>query len=440
MSGRRRWVAAGVALLTICALSRLARANGAFPDSLSIVVPPDRPHEVTLATNFGLISSTDDGKTWSWSCESAATNNGYLYQVGPAPEDRLFALSGSGSLAFSDDRGCSWSVATSSVLSGSVVDVFPDSLDARRIFAIVSPDGKVGSQTTYTLVTSSDGAATFRTLLTGAMSQVLTGVEVPRQDMHTIYVTSTSAPKFTAELLRSTDDGGTWTTVDLGANLDASDARIVAIDPDDPNKLYLRATTATGEELAVVDVAGATSRSPVALPAGHLTGFAKLSSGALLVAGQIADESFLYRSTDAGLTFSRIMPSPHFRALAERGGVVWGAADNKVDGYALAASTDEGSTWQRAVRFDQVSAITECVKATCQDACLYQSSRSVWPAAVCGPLQSPPPDASMPGGQAIQSIGLVATGGGCGCGTSGHGHRGFMELLSILVLFRRRKR
>jgi photosystem II stability/assembly factor-like uncharacterized protein len=433
--------ALGVALLSTFGFSHLAGANGAFPDSLSIIVPADRPHEITLATNFGLISSIDDGKTWSWSCETAVTTNGYLYQLGPAPEDRLFAVSGNGDLAISDDDACTWSAAKGPALSGSVVDVFPDAVDARRIFAIVSPDGKVGSQSKYTLIATSDGAATFQTLLTGAKSQVLTGVEVPRQASDTIYVTSSSAPNFTPSLLRSIDDGATWQTIDLSADLDASDARLVAIDPQDPNKLFLRATTATGEELAVVDAAGARARSPVALPGGRLTAFARLSGGPILVAGEIVDEAFLYRSIDGGMTFARLAGAPHLRALAEGNGVIWGAADNKVDGYAIASSSDQGETWHPVMRFDQVVGIRECVKASCHDACLNESNRMVWPAAICGTLQSPPADASPSDGPAIQSVDLVATGAsGCGCPAEGRGNRGWVELLSILVLLRRRKR
>src|SRR5262249_11008394 len=46
-----------------------ALANGAFPESYQIVLPADRPQQVILATNFGLIISDDDGATWTWTCE-----------------------------------------------------------------------------------------------------------------------------------------------------------------------------------------------------------------------------------------------------------------------------------------------------------------------------------------------------------------------------------
>ena len=40
-----------------------ARANGAFPDAENILTPADRPQEIVLVTNFGLVTSTDGGTT-----------------------------------------------------------------------------------------------------------------------------------------------------------------------------------------------------------------------------------------------------------------------------------------------------------------------------------------------------------------------------------------
>jgi len=45
-----------------------AHGNGAFPDSEGILLPADRPDQLLLATNFGLFTSDDAGKTWAWSC------------------------------------------------------------------------------------------------------------------------------------------------------------------------------------------------------------------------------------------------------------------------------------------------------------------------------------------------------------------------------------
>ncbi len=45
-------VAAAVLALSSLSGGR-ARADGAFPDSMALFLPADRPHELVLATNFG---------------------------------------------------------------------------------------------------------------------------------------------------------------------------------------------------------------------------------------------------------------------------------------------------------------------------------------------------------------------------------------------------
>jgi photosystem II stability/assembly factor-like uncharacterized protein len=382
----------GLAALGVAAAAGRAHANGAFPDALSIIVPADRPHEMGLATNFGLISSSDDGQTWAWECESDATACGFLYQIGAPPQDRLFVLS-AGHLAFSNDGACGWSIAGGSAVSGAVVDAFPDPLDAGRVFVIVSPNG-VGKQVLYTLVQSHDGGATFDDVrFTAAVGDVLTGVEVARTDPSTIYLTAAVGPTFLPELLRSVDGGAVWQTADLSGSLGASDVRLIAIDPENAARSYLRAITLTGESLVVVDDGGSTVRTPVMLDGGHLTAFARLAAGPIIAAGVVGADAAVYRSRDGGLTFAPLPGAPHLRALAERDGVLYGAADNYVDGFALGVSTDQGDTWRALMRFDQVRAIKGCVKGSCQAACMTETSLAVWSADVCqaDPSIKPPP-------------------------------------------------
>ena len=72
-------------LVGSCLFCQPATADGAFPDSLSVLVPAGHPHEIVLATNFGPLISEDDGATWSWVCEQAIALLVSLYQVGPPP-------------------------------------------------------------------------------------------------------------------------------------------------------------------------------------------------------------------------------------------------------------------------------------------------------------------------------------------------------------------
>jgi hypothetical protein len=61
-------IAPALALGALLFLPLPARADGAFPDSIAIFAPADRPHRLLLATNFGLLVSDDDG-----SCSTGAS-------------------------------------------------------------------------------------------------------------------------------------------------------------------------------------------------------------------------------------------------------------------------------------------------------------------------------------------------------------------------------
>ena len=85
-------------LATALGAAHAARANGAFPDELSIHFPPNSPHRILVGANFGLLVSEDDGATWRYSCEPYVTTgssdplsavNVNFYQV--ASDDTVLA-------------------------------------------------------------------------------------------------------------------------------------------------------------------------------------------------------------------------------------------------------------------------------------------------------------------------------------------------------------
>jgi hypothetical protein len=393
--------------------ARPARANGAFPDSLSILAPADQPHRLTLATNFGLIASADDGATWTWTCEGAQTNCSSLYSLTAPPADRLLALSG-GSLVFSDDNACQWSLATGAG-GGGVIDAFAFPQDPRRVLAVLSPSG-VGTQTLYTVVESRDGGATLSDVrYTAAASDMITGVEVARTDANVWYVTLASGPQFLPRIAQSTDGGTSWRTVDLAPALGPSGLRLLAIDRDNPRRVFLRVSAIAGEALAVFNAADDTATMPVTFPGGVMTAFVQTATGALVVAGRIHADAPAYRSLDGGGSWQAMPGAPHLRALAGRGGKLYGAGDNTLDGFAVGVSTDVGVTFMPLLRFADVRAIAPCVRAACQAACANQVSLGLWPAEVCSaspetkPAPKPEPKPAVcPDAQA-----------GCGCHADG---------------------
>jgi hypothetical protein len=407
MFGRR----AVVLLTLLCVRHGVARADGAFPDSLEVLLPSDRPAEIVLTTNFGLIISEDAGVTWTWTCESPSSSGAYLYSMSAAPMDRVLGIAPVG-LAHSDDGGCSWALAAGLDTSSTIVDVFPDPNDGRRVWSIVSASG---SKTIPDQVfRSDDGGDTLGTSVFQApIGALLTGVESSRSDPSIVYaamyvpIAAADYPVRTPVLLRSSDGGQTWSPTEVTAGIGPTEFRIMAVDPTDPQTLYLRVMSPRADEVAVTKDGGATFNVPITLPdTGEVTAFARLASGTLLVAGLVLDSPVGYRSTDGGATFADWPNVPFLRGLSERSGQLYAASDNMyVADWAIGTSADEGLTFQPVVAYSQVSGVKTCASASCRDVCTSEVAASVWPATVCAQemdagepvdAEAPPPDAAGP--------------------------------------------
>jgi hypothetical protein len=444
--------AARVALALALAPSP-ARADGAFPDSQTILAPADRPHEILLATNFGVVRTEDDGQTWTWSCEQDGNSFGLLYQLGAPPADRLYTVSLK-RLTFSDDVACTWQIAAGMLTGMDVVDDFADPTSPGRALAVALPEGDAPGS--YTVFESADGGATFGNVrYTAASGDRITGIEIARADPKTIYLTMTSqagdggTTAFLRKLVRSRDGGATWMVQDLTPALGTGSIALLAVDRDNPLRVFMRlgADGPGGERLAVTDDGGVTARSALQLAGGVMQAFVRASTGTILVGGVVGLANALYRSRDGAVTFESVPGPPNFRALAERDGVFYCAADDVADGFAVGSSLDEGTTWQPLLRFEDIQAIDGCVSTQCQDQCQMQVSAALWPAAVCTatPMSKPPHDLGTPARDAApdaRDAGSTGggSGGGCHCGSPGAPSWGAFAAATAAALAATRKR
>jgi hypothetical protein len=383
---------------------RTARANGAFPDSQSILTPSSRPSEISLVTNFGLVASRDGGHTWLWSCEQDANSFGYLYQYNAAPQNRLFALAKE-KLIFSDDATCGWSTAQGMITGLSATDFFPDPGDASRVLALALDP----TSSTYVVLQSTDTGATFTSkLYTSDAKATMTGIEIARSDPKTIYVTLTAATTNAPMLGHSNDGGATWRFTDLTPVLGAGTPSIIGVDPTNAQSVLLL-FKATTESLALTQDGGKTVTSSMTT-SGYFTSATRAPSGAILVSGvDTSTNPVMYRSTDHGVTFTPFgTQPPNVRGMSTRGNQIYAAANEFSDGYALGVSTDDGLTWQSVMSYDHVSAILGCVKAACQMTCANEVGVNLWDMSICS---ADPPDGGAD----------AATGGGGSGGAGGHG-------------------
>jgi hypothetical protein len=445
----RRWgnafVAVGVLLAPLA-----ARANGAFPDSENILTPADRPQDILLVTNFGLVASSDGGQTWLWSCEQDGNALGAFYQLTPVPRNRLFAVANQ-KLAYSDDRSCGWQIGGGAVVGQSITDAFLDPVSGTRVLAIAV------SNQIYSLYQSTDTGATFApAIYQAAAGQTMTGVEIARSD-GSIYLAlhaSGGAPL----LARSTDGGAHFDVHDLSTDLGPGLLRIIAVDAQDANRVLLLFLGANDQSIALTVDGGASATKPVTVN-GNFNSFVRLPSGTILIGGLVEFSTVpgLFRSRDGGTSFEQVANPPAIRALWQRNGMVYAAADNFGDGYAIGTSADEGTTWHGLMAYADVKAINPCLKTYCQDLCAMEVGLSLWPDAVCA---ADPPTATgtagsggtagrggtggtggAAGGGATGGTGgrPPSNGGGCDVGAAAAAEPGGLSFLLLLVLGRRRR-
>jgi uncharacterized protein (TIGR03382 family) len=432
----------GILLLLILLAPAGARANGAFPDSLQILLPPDQPEKITLATNFGLVFSGDGGRTWEWTCEHSAALGAILYQLAPPPRGAIHAVGLD--LVRSTDDGCHWQSATGRAAQGFLYDVFVDPTNASRVLAVVNPNDE--SPTRVHVFESTDGGATFSTSVFRADPGTdLNGLEIAFGDPRTFYVTWTSS--LTGELRAGVTrvTGAEAQRFDLFDTLGSGPLGIAAVDRRDPRKLYLRAFSVAKDRLAISEDGGATARVVLEV-AGALAGLVVRDDGTLLAVSRDVDGGMLWTSRDGGQTFTS-QPGPRFRALGERAGRLYAAADDLTDKWALGTSDDDGKTWQPILRFRDIARVKDCpgteVVAACMSTCVRLASLTVIEPKVCGPgaildAGLPPDAAANADAAAADAAGGIPPLGGCGCAAGGLPGSPALALLGLLAWLVRR--
>ncbi len=356
-------IAAAIALAWVSA----ARANGAFPDELSIHLPASAPHRILLGANFGLVISEDDGATWRYACEpyvttgssdpSSAANVSY-YQV---TADGA-VLADSVNLVRSGDVGCSWPASGGSVAGATVSDIFADPTDRNFALAILS------SVSGTSIVASHDGGKTFGTSLYST-ADLLTGIESSRSAPGVVYATAIHTSNIptpntlTPVLLRSADYGVSWSTPKPIPAPNGTQPSILAVDPAYANTVYLRLASGVSDSIGITT--DGQNVQVVYTVSGSFTSFLRASDGTLY-AGQL-DGSLHVRAP--GATGFVKQAGPRLRCLGQRPGTarIYACGDAFLDNFSVGTSDDGGKTFQPLMKFSQVLGPLTCapVPAAC---------------------------------------------------------------------------
>jgi len=415
---------AGTAALAVIAglfaAATAARANGAFPDEFSIHFPANAPNRILVGANFGMMASDDGGATWRYVCEPWVTTgssdplaviNVLFYQVGA--DGAVLANTTDGRLNRSGDGGCTWTRSTGAIDVGPVTDFFPSPTDPS--FAVAVTTAPTGSS----LWASHDGGKTFPAPALYAANVLITSVEIAKSPATTMYATL-SGPDV-ARLLRSTDSGQSWTPYDLPrVNGVLPQPRILAIDPEDGDIVYLRLLGPPYDAIAIATGGGQSIQIALTI-SGVFSAFAR-GTDKTLYAG--TPDAKLYVRPPQG-SFAAPIPAVRFRCLGQRIGTadLYACADMFQDGFSVGVSRDAGKSFQKVMKLPELQGPLTC--APVQTACAAHWARIE--VVLTADAGTPPPDA--------------------GAGTSGSGKgscssidAGALAALAALTLAVRRRR
>lgn len=399
-----------------------ARGHGSYPEVKQILLPADRPQQIILATNFGLIFSEDSGHTWRLNCEHGLSAYAAPYLLGAPTSQRIFAMT-SGGIIYSDDSACGWHAAGGTLSSAVPYAFTVDPSSSKRAYAVGVPLGHPYDGDN--IYVSDDGGLSFgQSVYTSPQGSALLSVLVAPSKPSVLFASMFSTPENHPVLLRSDDSGEHWKVAsDLADSLGHDPFELLAIDPRDENALYGRILGGSAETLATSHDGGLSFVRSVSIP-GKLSAFLKLASGTILVGGTAGTAAAGYRSKDGGQTFETWPGAPHVHALAERGGKLYVAGDNFGDGYVIAESDDEGAHLQPLAGFEQVQALDGCVADLCATSCAYYAGVGLWSAATCGVVSTPPNVDPVSGAGETGAGGVAETAAGGAAETAAGGAAG----------------
>jgi MYXO-CTERM domain-containing protein len=381
------------AFLACSLFAGAAFANGRYPSAQLLLLDPSDPNRLWLRATYGLLTSADRGCTWYRICEAAPD---YL-----GTEDPMFGVMADGTvigatfrgMPTTRDHGCSWSKQTG--VRGYVVDLAVQPSDARRAIAMVSsgmPSGGFLNQIWRT----TDAAMNWEKL--GQVGTVPSAGDLdPKLLLLTldaapslpsrIYVTANRTTESDASalisqgvLLRSDDDGVTWTERPITGAAGGFDPYLSVIHPTDPNRLYVRLRGPNSspdfvDNRVVYSADGGATWQQIFQSRADILGFALSPDGSRLLLGlgdsrdldmsRPVDPEVLgiYAASTQNHQFLRTRAG-HIGCLTwSPDGVYFCATEYPIDrspGFELGLTTDEGVTATKVMHRASIEGMVQC--------------------------------------------------------------------------------
>ena len=335
-------------LAALFCVPRVPSANGRFPQAQQVVIGPGpRSDVIALRVTFGLILSTDGGRTFRWLCEEGM----YFPDVPRNDYDPGVEVDARGAVVFSyasgirhSSDGCE-SVDVPGTPRRNFMDLTSDPT-GRTLYAVEATDGMRPA------VWRIDGMTreSVRSEVSVPELQFFDTIEVAPSNPRRLYVSARAGVDFQPVFYRS-DDGGMTLTRVVPDTTEADSFWVSGVDPRDPNTLYVRAAMGLGTELRRSRDGGRSFQRVASIP-DPMLGFALSDDGRTIWIGGIT--SGLLRSDDGGDSFSPVNRLPVL-CLRQHAGVLWACSEWIAQPFVLGRSRDRGATFEPMVTFTNFS-------------------------------------------------------------------------------------
>lgn len=346
-----------------------AQANGRPPLSVKLEFRPGSTTDILVGVTFGLMVTDDDAVTWRWICESAVGFQGTFdpdYEY--AATGTIFATTFDG-LRYTRDK-CTWSGVPAPLGNWLVTSV------------AIGPDGTVYAGAADPVLgsgifRSTDDGASFQP--TGNLNQSFDWfdtIEVAPGDPQRIYVTGyklDGANPRQKLLFRSLDGGASWQPLPTSAfvGTDLSDLQVMAIDPSNPDVVYVKMTfSARTLQEALFRTANGSRPTNIGGPQWTrvLTVPANINAVVVRDSGEVWATTRTvgtYRSTDGGMTFAQVDGLTYEGScLVERPGdrSLWMCANNLPPDLMAVGRSETGAvgTWTPRLRYADMVGPVRC--------------------------------------------------------------------------------
>ncbi len=395
-----------------------ARANGRFPAAQMLVPAPGDPSFLVMRATFGTLYSHDHGVTWDWVCEAAV---GYGSNEDPSlgvVQSGTILLGAFEGLYSSPDGACTWAAKTGGI-GDPVTDIVVSKSNPHAALVLTAAylgQDDAGSTFTSKVWSTTDDGAHWAQVGQALDPDVLPEtIEIAPSDASRVYVSGTRKDptgKPEGVLLASKDGGATWTQSTFPLAAVERAPFIAAVDPSDPQRVYVRIKGTQGSRL-VVSTDGAATVSTVTQLQGDMLGFALSQDGSTVFLGGPNDG--LLAASKSDMQFAK-RSSVQVQCLVVQGSILY-ACSNEASGFIVGSSSDQGATFTPllhlcAVRGPLACGATSTVTTQCAANWAAQQEALGGPCAMDGGV--------LPAGDAGSSSGS----GGSGGGSSGGGKSG----------------